>query len=192
MTPNPGPPVSGPDTGFALLGERVVHEGYALDVTVGEFSAPDGSTFTRDIVRHRGAVAVLPLHDDGTVTIVRQYRPALEAELLEIPAGIRDVEGEDPAATAARELAEEAGLSAERMDHLISFHNAPGYADEVIHIYLATGLHEVPIDSQGPEEEAMTVERHHLEVLVDMIRSGTVTDAKTVIALLLVAGRGGR
>ena len=90
---------------------------------------------------------------------MRQYRAALESDLLELPAGTRDVPDEPEAVTAARELIEEAGLSAGRMDHLTTFHNAPGMSDETIALFLARELEEVPHDRQSVEEHAMTVER---------------------------------
>ena len=175
--------------GFRLVGEDTVYEGYTMRVVVGSFTGPDGDTFTRDVIRHPGAVAVLPLHDDGTVTVVRQYRAPLDDLLLEIPAGVRDVEGEPPEETARRELVEEAGLAADHVEHLISFHNAPGISDEVVDVFLATGLSEVEAAAQGVEEEAMSIERHHLDELAAMIADGRLTDAKTVIAVSLVRGR---
>lgn len=172
---------------FRLVSEALIYQGYAIEVTVGTFVGPDGETFTRDVLHHPGAVAVIPLHDDGTVTLVRQYRTALGATLLEIPAGLRDVPGEDPAATAARELVEEVGLQATDLRLLTAFHNAPGYADEVVHVFAARGLTAVDASAQGPEERAMTIERHSIPELVAMIERGEITDAKTMIAILLVA-----
>lgn len=174
---------------FRPVGEETVHEGHIIRVVVATFEGPDGDTFQRDVIRHPGAVAVLPLHDDGTVTLVRQYRAPIDAELLEIPAGVRDVEDEPTEVTAARELAEEAGLEADTLEHLVSFHNAPGMSDEVVEVYLATGLHEIDSSAQGPEEEAMSMERHHLDDLAAMIADGRLTDAKTVIAVALVRAR---
>ncbi|HSP04736.1 MAG TPA: NUDIX hydrolase [Acidimicrobiales bacterium] len=176
-------------TSFRLQGEEAVYDGHVMRVVVGTFEGPDGDTFTRDIIRHPGAVAVLPLHEDGTVTLVRQYRAPLDEHILEIPAGIRDVEDEPTEQTAVRELAEEVGLEAEHLEHLVSFHNAPGMSDEVVEVYLATGLRSVDADAQGPEEEAMTIERHHLDDLATMIGDGQLTDAKTVIAVALVRAR---
>lgn len=174
---------------FRKVDEDVVHRGYAFDATVARYVAPDGTEFTRDVIRHIGAVAVLPLHDDGTVTLVRQFRAPIEQRLLEIPAGLRDVDGEEPERTAVRELAEEVGLVADDLEFLCAFHNAAGFSDEVVHVYLGTGLHPVASDVQGPEEEDMVVERHPLTDLVAMIRRGEVTDAKTIIAVLLAAAR---
>jgi 8-oxo-dGTP pyrophosphatase MutT (NUDIX family) len=174
---------------FRFVDEETVYEGHVMRVTVGTFTGPDDHTFTRDVIRHPGAVAVLPLHDDGTVTLVRQYRAPLDDLLLEIPAGIRDVDDEPPEETARRELAEEVGLEARSVEHLISFHNAPGMSDEIVDVFLATGLREVDAAAQGVEEEAMTIERHHLDELAAMIADGRLTDAKTVIAVALVRSR---
>ena len=174
---------------FSSLDEETVHEGHIIRVAVGTFEGPDGDTFTRDVVHHPGAVAVLPLHDDGTVTLVRQYRAPIDGHLLEIPAGIRDVEGEPTEETAARELAEEVGLEADRYEHLVAFHNSPGMCDELVDVYLATGLRPVESSAQGVEEEAMSIERHHLDDLAAMIDDGRLTDAKTVIAVALLRSR---
>jgi 8-oxo-dGTP pyrophosphatase MutT (NUDIX family) len=174
---------------FRLVEEQSVHDGHVIRLVIGTFQAPDGHRFTRDIIRHPGAVAVLPLHDDGTVTLVRQYRAPIDDLLLEIPAGICDVDDEPAEVTAARELAEEAGLEAESLEHLVTFHNAPGMSDELVHIYLASGLRECEPDAQGVEEEAMTIERHSLDDLAAMIADGRLTDAKTVIAVALVRAR---
>ncbi len=84
--------------GFRRVDERVLHRGYVITLAEGTFAAPDGTEFTREVVHHPGAVSVVPLHDDGTVTLVRQYRAAIDDDLLEIPAGKRDVEGEAPRA----------------------------------------------------------------------------------------------
>lgn len=176
-------------SGFRHVGEDVIHRGYAIEVVVARYTAPDGHEFTRDVVRHPGAVAVLPLHDDGSVTLVRQYRAPIDAELIEIPAGIRDVDGEDLRLTAERELVEEVGLTAQHYEHLGEFHVAAGLTDESVHLFLATGLTHVGADNQGPEEEAMTIERLPLAELVAMIERGEVTDAKTIISALLVARR---
>ncbi len=174
---------------FRHLGEDIVHRGYAMEVTVARYAAPDGSEFTRDVIRHRGAVAVLPLHDDGTVTVVRQYRAPIQTRLLEIPAGLRDVADEPLETTAARELAEEVGLAADRIESLGAFHNAAGFSDEMVHLFVGTGLHVVGSDVQGPEEQDMTIDRLPLSTLVEMVVDGRITDAKTIIAVLLTDRR---
>lgn len=172
---------------FTRLDEVDLVHSHVFRVVRSRFAGPDGAEFERTIVRHPGAVAVVPLHDDGTVSLVRQYRAALDAELLEVPAGVRDVDGEGEQLTAERELAEEAGLAAARMDHLATFHTAPGFSDEMMVLYLARDLREVPHDRQSVEEHHMTVERRPLDELLAMATDGRLTDAKTIIGLTLTA-----
>jgi 8-oxo-dGDP phosphatase len=174
---------------FRIAGERRAWTGRRIEVAVVEVAGPGDGRHEREIVHHPGAVAMAPLHDDGTITLVRQYRAALDAEVWEIPAGLRDVEGEPPEETAQRELAEEVGLRADRLEHLVTFHNSPGFSDEAVVIYAATGLSEVPDDRQGAEEQHMLVARMPLAEAVAMVDDGRITDAKTVIALLTLAHR---
>lgn len=174
---------------FRIVDRRTIHEGYAFDLDVVTVEDPAGARFERDTIQHRGAVAVVPLHDDGTVTLVRQYRAPLDEHLLELPAGLRDVEGEDTAVTATRELEEEAGLAAGSIELLTEFQSAPGLLNERVWVYLATGLTHVDTDRQGHEEDWMTIHRIPLAEAVDQVRSGAITDAKTVIGLLLAASR---
>lgn len=172
-------------TPFRKLAEREVHRGPLISVSVGSFASSDGEEFERDIVHHPGAVSVVPLERDGSVVLVRQYRAALDRELLEIPAGKRDVAGEAPELTARRELAEEVGRAAGRMDLLATFYNSPGFCDELSYTYLARDLTEVPADLQGVEEQSMTIERVSLDQALALITSGEITDAKTIIGLTL-------
>lgn len=174
---------------FQRVSEDVRYRGWRFTVGLVRFRTSAGEEFERDIVRHPGAVAVVPVHADGTVTLVRQFRAALEVDLVEVPAGIRDVDGEDDAVTAARELVEEAGLAAGRLERLVEFHNSPGFCDESVAIYLATELTEVGDDRQGIEEQAMTVERLPLAEALAWIDDGRITDAKTIIGLQCVARR---
>ena len=174
---------------FRIVGERTAWRGRRIAVAVAQVEGPEGDGFEREVVHHPGAVGVVPQHDDGTVTLVRQFRAALGRDLWEVPAGLRDVTGEPPEETARRELAEEVGLRAERLEHLATFHNSPGFSDEAVVVYLATGLAEVPDDRQGVEERHMLVERVRLDDALDMIDDGRITDAKTVIGLLTLARR---
>lgn len=177
--------------GFTRVGDAEQFRGYRFSVHRAAFRGPDGDVFERDVVRHPGAVAVVPLHDDGTVTLVRQFRAALDDELLELPAGLRDVPGEPEIETAARELAEEVGLAAAHLELLVTFHNSPGFCDEVVFVFLGTGLTEATHAPQGIEEHAMTIERMPLAHALSMVRDGRITDAKTIIGLTLAAGRAG-
>ncbi len=174
---------------FRRIGERDVHHGYVWKVVVAEFEAPDGTVFERDIVRSPGAVSVVPLEfeADGTamVTLVRQWRPPYETELWEIPAGIRDVAGEPPQRTAERELAEEIGRRAAHYELLTRIAPSAAMTDSITWIYLGTGLSEVPRDVHGPEEEHMSIVRMTLDDAVRRLVAGEITDAKTVVGLLL-------
>jgi 8-oxo-dGTP pyrophosphatase MutT (NUDIX family) len=177
---------------FRVVGEQTLWSGRRLQVAQVQVDGPGGERLEREVVHHPGAVAALPLHDDGTVTLVRQYRAALDRYVWEIPAGLRDVDGEPADETARRELVEEAGLSAGALEHLVTFHNSPGFADEAVVVYLATSLSPVPHDRQSVEEEHMVVDRLPLDDALAMVDDGRITDAKTVIGLLAVARRSAR
>ena len=128
-------------SGFAHLGDTDIARLGHLHVVRGSFEAPDGTRFERELVRNQEVVAMVPLLDDGhTVLLVRQYRGPIDALLLEIPAGICDVEGEELRATAARELAEEVGRAAGSLELIGGFHPAPGFSDVFVHLYLALSL----------------------------------------------------
>lgn len=178
----------GSGSGFRKVRERDIHNGRVVRLTESVFSTPGGGHITRDVVHHRGAVAVVALEGDEVV-LLRQYRTPVEAEVLEIPAGTRDIDDEDPAGTARRELVEEAGLACDSMEKLGTFLNSPGYCDELSHVYLATGLRPVPREPDGEEEEWMTVERVRLADALAMIDGGEIRDAKTIIGLLLTLRR---
>jgi ADP-ribose pyrophosphatase len=178
---------------FRRLGDTPVHQGYIWHVVVADFEAPDGSAFRRDIVRSPGAVAVVPIliADDGTreVVLVSQYRPPYERELIEIPAGMRDVPGEPPEQTGRRELVEEAGLVAGEMQLLLEMRPAPGMTDSVCSIFLATGCTPVERQLHGPEEQHSELLHVTLGEALAMIDDGRISDAKTVAGLLIAARR---
>jgi ADP-ribose pyrophosphatase len=150
---------------------------------------PDGEPFERVVVRHPGAVTIVPVHDDGSVTLVRQYRAAVDALVLEIPAGTRDKDGEEPEATARRELAEEAGLEAARWELLIATWNTPGISDQRTLLYLATGLTSIPARPEGVEEGYMTVETIHLDDVEALVADGSLRDETTVLGLYMARQR---
>ena len=176
---------------FRKVGEEQRYAGPVISVSAGQFVAPDGTEFEREVVHHPGAVAVVPLLDDGRVVLVRQFRAPVESHVLEIPAGKRDVEGEANEVTAARELEEEVGLRAGRLEPLCSFYNSPGISDERCWIFLGRDLQEVPTDLHGPEEEHMTVEHVRLDDVPALIAAGELVDSKTVIGLLVARDRVG-
>jgi len=173
---------------FQKRGEREIWTGTVISVAEGTFTSPAGDEFHRDLVHHPGAVSVVPV-DGDEVVLVRQYRAAIDREVLEIPAGKRDVEGEDPEVTARRELAEEVGLRAGKLEKLAEFYNSLGFSDELSHVFLGTDLTAVPKDLQGVEEQHMTVERVRLGDVPDLIAARELVDAKTVIGLLLARDR---
>ena len=177
-------------TGFRHLGDREVATLDRLRVVRGTFEAPDGSTFERDVIRNQEVVGIIPVLDDGaTVLLVRQYRGPIDQDILEIPAGLCDVDGEASEATAQRELIEEVGRKAAALELVASYYPSAGFSDQFVRLYLATGLTEVPHDRQGPEERHMTVEEFALDGLDAAIADGTLADSKTLIGLLLARER---
>jgi ADP-ribose pyrophosphatase len=177
-------------SGFRHLRDTEVHQGYVWRVVTAEFEAPDGSVFRRDIVRSPGAVGVVPLIDvDGrpSVVLVSQYRPPYERSVIEIPAGMRDVPGEPPEQTGRRELVEEAGLAAGEMRLLTEMVPSPGLTDSITTIFLATGCIAVDRELHGPEEQHSELLTVALDEALAMIDSGEISDAKTVVGLLLTA-----
>jgi 8-oxo-dGTP pyrophosphatase MutT (NUDIX family) len=142
----------GGEGGFRQIAAEEMFRGRVFGLERARFVDPDGEEFERQVVRHPGAVAVVPAHPDGTVTLVRQFRPAIGHAMLEIPAGTRDVAGEAPELTARRELAEEAGLVAGRLQRLAALRNSPGYSDQLTIVFLATDLTPCETDRSGVEE----------------------------------------
>jgi 8-oxo-dGDP phosphatase len=182
-----------PTPGFRRLDQRQVHQGSIWKVVVAGFAGPDGQRFERDIVRSPGAVAVVPLMFDAegnpSVVLIEQYRPAIERDIIEIPAGMRDVEGEPPEETARRELAEEVGLDAERFELLAEMLPSPGLTDSVTTIFLASDCRAVARSLHGPEEEHSRVLHLPLADAVALVERGEVQDAKSVVGLLLTERR---
>ena len=170
---------------FRHVGEELVNRSVVIDVVRGSYVAPDDTPFERAIVRHRGAVGVVAVVDEEVV-LVRQYRAPIADHLLELPAGIRDVDGEDPSLTAVRELAEETGLRAGRVEHLTTYYTAAGFTDEAVYLYQAFDLVQHEPETHGPEEAWMTIERLPLAEIDEAIASGRIIDAKTIIGLQLL------
>lgn len=175
-----------PSANFRKVGERPAFRSDLLDVVIATFEGPDGEQFQRDIVHHPGAVVVVPVDEDsGEVTFVRQYRAPIDMELLEVPAGKRDVKEEPPELTAARELAEEVGMEAGRLELIGHFYSTPGFCDEELWCFLGRDLRPVPTARQGIEEQHMTLERYPFSDAAEMVRSGLIKDAKTIVSLYL-------
>jgi len=167
---------------FELLNSEIVHAGRAFTIRRDTLRLPDGHETRFDIVEHPGSVVILPVDDQGNLFFVRQYRHAAGLDLLELPAGTLD-EGEAPEACASREVREETGMAAEKMEHLGGFYLAPGYATEYMHVYLATGLHSDPLEADA--DEFLTVEVIPLGQALEMARHGQIPDAKSLAAILL-------
>ena len=169
--------------------ERIWDGGAPFAVRLDEVSAPadPGATFGRLVVEHPGAVVVLAVDEDERAVVLQQYRHAAAMRFVELPAGLLDVEGEDPRVAAERELREEALVLAERWTHLFTTHSSPGFSSEKLAYFLAEGLSAAP-DRGGfePEHEEadMTVSWVPVDDLLDGVRAGAITDGPTVTALL--------
>jgi len=174
---------------------RARHErfrGRVFTVLTDEVDMPGGDPAERDYVLHLGAVAVAAVDDADRVVLIRQYRHALGQELWELPAGLIDVAGEELPAAAARELSEEVDLTAAHWQLLLDLHSSPGYSNEVVRIYLARGLAEVPEEDRHTrehEEAGMTTHRVPLDDAVAMVFRGEITNATAVAGVLAAAGR---
>jgi 8-oxo-dGTP pyrophosphatase MutT (NUDIX family) len=179
------PPAGAP--GFSIIGSEVAASTGFLEIERLELEAPDGTRHGRSVVRHPGAVGVVAVEASETrALLVRQYRAGIDRDLLEIPAGKRDVAGEPPDVTAARELDEEVGYRPGRLVKLAEFYNSPGFCDEFSHLYLALDIEPTDGPSPvGPEESAMTLEWLELAEVEQRIASGALVDAKSIIGLLL-------
>jgi len=191
----------GGDTGPAredlterVIDSRVVHRGGYLEVRVERIERADGSQADRDIVGHPGAVAIVALDARDRVLLVRQYRLAAGRPLLEIPAGGLDVpddggEREDPELAARRELEEETGSRAATWRKLGSFWTAPGFATELMHLYLATGLEAVAADGRlaPDEDERLELVRMPWREAIELVERGEIRDAKSIVGLFWLA-----
>lgn len=170
-----------------ILSSQKVFDGRVFQVTTDTIVEGE-LTYQRDVVHHPGSAVIVPAHDDGTVMLVRQYRHPAVRYLLELPAGTLS-DGERPEAGAARELEEELGLTAARLDKLSEFFVSPGFLEEKMWIYLATGLTEG--QPNPDDDEVLDVVRLPIGEALEMITSGEIQDAKTIIGLILAAPRVG-
>jgi ADP-ribose pyrophosphatase len=163
---------------------RSVYSGKLLMLHVDTVRLPNGRETTKEIVEHPGAVAIVPILDNGKLLVVEQYRTAVRRRMMEIPAGTLEA-GEAPLACAKRELIEETGYAAGRFTRLFSCYLAPGYSTEKIHFFLATQV--VPTKATPADDELITVEAMHLDKALKAVERGKIQDAKTISALYYLA-----
>lgn len=173
------------------LATRRIYAGRIISVDLDTVRFPDGSSGELEMIRHPGAAAVVPVLSDlegpdPTLLLLRQFRYATGGTLWEIPAGRLADPGEEPAACARRELLEEAGVTAGRIEPLTTIWTTPGFTDETIHLFLATELHTA--EHQREHDEFIEVQPLPLSRALEMIRNGDIRDAKTALAILYVAG----
>ena len=161
--------------------KNTVYEGVIVNVRRDKAELVNGNVVGREVVEHPGGVTVIPVEPDGTVWCVRQFRYPFGREMLEVPAGKLE-RGEDPFDCAVRELSEETGLTADEFVYLGPCCTSPGFSTEVLHIYLALGLHQGAMHLDP--DEFLNVEKYGLEELTDRVMSGEIDDAKTIIAVL--------
>ncbi len=172
---------------FETVSSRVLYSGAILALRQDQVAMPDGRVAEREVIEHHAAVAVLALDDDGNVVLIRQYRHPLGTRLLELPAGLLDIDGEDPLTAAKRELAEETGLAAAEWSVLVDVALSPGFTDEALRVYFATGLTET--DRPDPEHEEADLELVRMPVAeaVRAALAGEIVNATAVAGVLAYA-----
>ena len=168
-----------------LLASEEIYKGRVFDVKIDTIREGDVE-YKREIVVHKGSCVVIPVFDDGTVALVRQYRHAAGKYLLEICAGTLNA-GEDPEVGARRELEEEIGVTAGKVEKLCEFYVSPGFLTEKMHLYLATELTET--QQMLEDDEILTIERFSIPQALEMFRTGEIEDAKTIIGLTMATQR---
>jgi ADP-ribose pyrophosphatase len=167
---------------FQLIKSETILQGRAFKIRRDYLRTPDGRETRLEIIEHGGSVVLIPIDDDGNLLFVRQYRHAAGEDLLELPAGTRD--NDEPfEECAAREIREETGMEAGKLQKVGEFYLAPGYSSEFMVVYLATGLKENPLDAD--EDEFLQVEKIPLQKALHMAERGDMPDAKSLAALLL-------
>lgn len=174
---------------FATLSSETVYVGKIFALRADEVAMPGGGSARREVVEHYGAVAIVALDEDGNLVLVYQYRHPIGRRLWELPAGLLDMGDEPPHLTAARELEEETGLAAEHWQPLIDVDSAPGFSDESVRIFLATGLTEIGRPDAHDEEADLVVKRVPLADAVQMVFDGEIVNALAVAGILAAAHR---
>lgn len=160
-----------------------IFKGKVISLKVDDVVLPNGKEGKREIINHPGAVAVMALTDDGKLILVEQYRKALERSIIEIPAGKLEP-GEEPDKAIRRELEEETGYGCEELTYVQSFATSPGFADEVIHLYLAKGLYKIEHKAAMDEDEFVSLIEVTIEEAEEMVKKQQIFDAKTAFAVI--------
>jgi len=168
---------------------KPIFNGNIIDVQVDDVLLPDGKTSTREIVKHPGAVALIPVTDDGKIIFVEQYRKPLERTIIEIPAG-KIEKDEAPDVTAIRELEEETGYTTDKVEYITSFYTSPGFANEIIHIYFSDQLNQLQEKVQGDEDEFVEIHLLTLEEAENYVTEQKIYDAKTMYAITYLKLKG--
>ncbi len=163
------------------LEKRLIYKGRIVNLRVDEVTLPDGKKTSREVVEHRGAVVILPITDEGKIVMVRQYRYPVGEELLELPAGTLEAD-EDPQFCAERELAEETGYRAEKIEFLTSYYSSPGFCTEKLYLFLATGL-KAGVQKLESDEK-IKVELYSMDEVKERVRNGEIKDAKSIAGIL--------
>lgn len=165
------------------ISSETIYEGRIIDVKKDQVRLPNGKNGTRELVKHPGAVGIIPITADDRLIVVEQYRKPLERSIVEIPAGKLEP-GEEPVVTAVRELEEETGYGANDFTYLQTIATSPGFADEVIHLYIAKDLYKIEQPASPDEDEFVELMDISLEEAEEMMQDGRIYDAKTVIAVM--------
>ncbi|MEB2281435.1 NUDIX hydrolase [Lysinibacillus xylanilyticus] len=163
-----------------------IYDGKIVKLQVDDVTLPNGNVAKREIIKHPGAVAVIAVTDDGKLVLVEQYRKALERSIIEIPAGKLEP-GEEPIVTARRELEEETGYGAQSFTYLQAFATSPGFADEIIHLFVAKDLYKIENKAELDEDEFVELLEVSLEEAGQMVADERIYDAKTAFAVLWLA-----
>lgn len=169
------------------ISSEKIFDGTLLHVRRDTVKLPNGNTATREWIKHPGASSVIPLLEDGSIILVKQYRYPVGKITLEVPAGKLDAPDEDPLVCAERELSEETGYTAEKMEKLTTIATTVGFSNEYIHLYLATGLHSGKQHTDA--DEFINVVKVPLKEAVAMVNDGRIIDAKSVVSILMAASR---
>ena len=171
---------------FRVESEKELFQGRIIRLVERKMVLPNGRRTTFHIVEHPGAVAIVPVHANGDVVLLKQFRPTIGMEIYEIPAGTIE-KGEGPLATAKREIVEETGFKAKRWDKIADFYTAPGFCDERMHVYVARDL--TPAKADGDDDEILKPVRMSIDAALKLIRTRRIRDAKSIAGLMLYHGR---